>query len=426
MQRKIKHTFSNIYKYLFSFREIKLKVLILTTLMLFIKKIYFNNSFCIKQINNYVIFDKHSQLLQKKTNFSNKIYYENAFYYKNIDIIKHKKKNKNTIISNIYLEIKNNKQNKLQYINISHNVYLIFYKKIHKKKLINFTNISYEKFFSQQNNHQNKKYKQTNIKKKKTSYNFFLKKQLNKNFIYTAKLAGINNIDIYNVIQILKKKINFRKLNKEDHCLLLIKKTTYNDKYKNKLIGIRIRTKGKNYYIFRNQQGKLCYHNILQINNKTFLRFPIKKNFRISSNFNLNRIHPITGKISPHNGIDLAVPVGTPVLSVGDGIVKVSKKSKIAGNYISIYHNNKHTTKYMHLKNSLVKEGQKVQCGECIGLSGNTGRSTGPHLHFEVWINKKAVNPLTIDLTHIKSLYKNKQKNIFSETEWILQQLQLY
>ncbi|STI75442.1 putative peptidoglycan-binding peptidase [Escherichia coli] len=89
------------------------------------------------------------------------------------------------------------------------------------------------------------------------------------------------------------------------------------------------------------------------------------------------------------------MPQGTPVLSVGDGEVVVAKRSGAAGYYVAIRHGRSYTTRYMHLRKILVKPGQKVKRGDRIALSGNTGRSTGPHLHYEVWINQQAVNPLT-------------------------------
>ncbi len=97
------------------------------------------------------------------------------------------------------------------------------------------------------------------------------------------------------------------------------------------------------------------------------------------------------------------MPQGTPVLSVGDGEVVVAKRSGAAG-YIAIRHGRTYTTRYMHLRKLLVKPGQKVKRGDRIALSGNTGRSTGPHLHYEVWINQQAVNPLTAKLPRTEGL----------------------
>ncbi|KIE64252.1 Cell wall endopeptidase, family M23/M37 [Candidatus Riesia pediculischaeffi PTSU] len=127
-----------------------------------------------------------------------------------------------------------------------------------------------------------------------------------------------------------------------------------------------------------------------------FLKYPAERFFKVSSHFNLKRVNPVTGLISPHKGIDLPMPVGTSVLSVANGTVFTAKYSNIAGYFIVIHHKNRLITKYMHLFKLLVKPGQKVKKGERIGLSGNTGRTTGPHLHYEIWIGEEAIDPLTI------------------------------
>ena len=80
------------------------------------------------------------------------------------------------------------------------------------------------------------------------------------------------------------------------------------------------------------------------------MRFPTMKQFRISSNFNPRRVNPVTGRVAPHKGVDFAMPVGTPVLAVGDGEVVIAKRSGAAGNYVAIRHGRQYTTRYMHLK----------------------------------------------------------------------------
>lgn len=105
------------------------------------------------------------------------------------------------------------------------------------------------------------------------------------------------------------------------------------------------------------------------------------------------------------------MPQGTPVLAVGDGEVVMAKRSGAAGYYVAIRHGRTYTTRYMHLRKLLVKPGQKVKRGDRIALSGNTGRSTGPHLHYEVWINQQAVNPLTAKLPRTEGLTGKDRKD---------------
>lgn len=124
---------------------------------------------------------------------------------------------------------------------------------------------------------------------------------------------------------------------------------------------------------------------------------------RISSNFNPNRFHPVLRVVRPHNGIDLSdgtgqAQVGKPVLSFMDGVVTQSALAGAAGNKITISHAGGFSTVYMHLNSRKVSVGDRVKAGDVIGGLGNTGRSTGAHLHFEIRINGNAVNPMP----HIK------------------------
>ena len=114
---------------------------------------------------------------------------------------------------------------------------------------------------------------------------------------------------------------------------------------------------------------------------------------RVTSEFG-NRFDPITGKRKGHGGMDLAVPTGTPIRAALPGTVVVSKYNAGGyGYYVMIDHGNGLATLYGHCSKLLAKVGQTVQAGDIIALSGSTGRSTGPHLHFEVRVNGERTNP---------------------------------
>ncbi|URJ29941.1 murein DD-endopeptidase MepM [Blochmannia endosymbiont of Camponotus sp.] len=233
--------------------------------------------------------------------------------------------------------------------------------------------------------------------------------ELNGTFIDSARSLGIEENYIIDISNALQYQLDFRKLRQGDRFAVLIS-TMMDSSYnvKSKLLGARLYTSGKNYYIFRANNGKFYDREAVRLEG-SFIRFPTLKPFRISSNFNLSRLNPVTGQVSPHAGVDFAVPIGTPVFSVGDGEVIVSTYSKIAGNYITIRHSCHCVTRYMHLKKLLVMTGQKVKRGDSIALSGNTGRSTGPHLHFEIWVNHRPVNPLTTKILNIDKLLGNER-----------------
>lgn len=136
---------------------------------------------------------------------------------------------------------------------------------------------------------------------------------------------------------------------------------------------------------------------------KSFLRAPV--NFKyISSNFNPRRLHPVTGKVRPHNGIDYVAPVGTPIMAAGGGSVVAAGYNQFNGNYVFIKHAGNYVTKYLHLSKRTVNKGQRVKQGQTIGNLGGTGRVTGPHLHYEFVVGGVHKNPRTLNLPQAETL----------------------
>ena len=131
---------------------------------------------------------------------------------------------------------------------------------------------------------------------------------------------------------------------------------------------------------------------------KAFLKAPLKYS-RISSGFSYARKHPVTRKVQPHTGVDYAAPKGTPVVTIGDGVITSMKYEGAGGNVIRIRHNSIYSTAYLHLSGYAkgLKTGQRVTQGQVIGYVGSTGRSTGPHLDFRVWKNGTPINPLKME-----------------------------
>jgi len=113
---------------------------------------------------------------------------------------------------------------------------------------------------------------------------------------------------------------------------------------------------------------------------------------KITSKFG-RRIDPINGKPAYHKGIDIRGRMGSEVKATANGIVITQKYDRIRGRYVMLDHGNGFVTKYAHLKRSLVQEGDSVEKHQVIGLVGNSGRSTGPHLHYEIHYENKTVNP---------------------------------
>jgi murein DD-endopeptidase MepM/ murein hydrolase activator NlpD len=129
---------------------------------------------------------------------------------------------------------------------------------------------------------------------------------------------------------------------------------------------------------------------------KSLLRTPIN-GARVSSGFGMRR-HPILGYSKMHKGTDFAAITGTPILAAGNGLVVFAGKKGGYGNYIEIKHNKEYSTAYAHANNfsKKIKKGIKVQQGEVIAYVGSTGRSTGPHLHFELIHKGQQINPSSV------------------------------
>jgi murein DD-endopeptidase MepM/ murein hydrolase activator NlpD len=119
----------------------------------------------------------------------------------------------------------------------------------------------------------------------------------------------------------------------------------------------------------------------------------------MSSGFG-KRHHPVLGYTKMHKGVDFAAPTGTPIFAAGDGVIERAGWFSGYGKYVRIRHNSKLKTAYAHMSkiNSKLKSGTRVTQGQVIGYVGTTGRSTGPHLHYEVLQAGVQVNPRSVDL----------------------------
>ena len=127
---------------------------------------------------------------------------------------------------------------------------------------------------------------------------------------------------------------------------------------------------------------------------KAFLTSPLEFS-RITSGFGM-RLHPIANQWRTHKGVDFGAPIGTPIRTVGDGVVEFASTQNGYGNVVEVKHRDGKSTVYAHMNSIGVKKGQSVSQGDTIGTVGRTGWATGPHLHFEFRINGEHHDPLTI------------------------------
>ena len=131
---------------------------------------------------------------------------------------------------------------------------------------------------------------------------------------------------------------------------------------------------------------------------KTLMRTPID-GARLSSRFGMRK-HPVLGYSRQHKGVDFAAPRGTPIYAAGDGVIESAGRNGGYGKYLRIRHNSTYKTAYGHMTRIAkgMRRGKRVRQGQIIGYVGSTGRSTGPHLHYEVLRSGRQVNPLKIKL----------------------------
>lgn len=259
------------------------------------------------------------------------------------------------------------------------------------------------------------KFKRQVIEKKSIWRKEVLKGEIQNSLNSSLREKGLDMRQISQLSNALQWQVSLRKLKKGTQFAILVSREYLGDKLtgQGNVEALRISSGGKNYYAVQAANGRY-YNQQGETLGKGFARYPLQRQARVSSPFNPNRRHPVTGRIRPHKGVDFSVSQGTPVIAPADGTVeKVAYQAGGAGRYVMLRHGREYQTVYMHLSKSLVKAGQTVKKGERIALSGNTGISTGPHLHYEFHINGRAVNPLTVKLPGTSSGMTSAERKQF-------------
>lgn len=157
---------------------------------------------------------------------------------------------------------------------------------------------------------------------------------------------------------------------------------------------------------------------------KAFLKAPLKYS-RISSKYNLNRFHPILKRRRPHLGTDYAAPYGTPIYSVGDGVVSRAGYTKGNGNFVKIKHDDTYQTQYLHMQKFAkgITTGVHVKQGQVIGYVGSTGLATGPHVCFRFWKNGKQINHLKLTFPALEPLSETDMESYVEVREQFLKMM---
>ncbi len=232
---------------------------------------------------------------------------------------------------------------------------------------------------------------------------------LNFTDIFSWQIDFLTEVRNGDKFKIAYKQLEYENGYKKDGNILAAK---YSGKATNKHIAFYFESKDGNFKGYFSEDGKSV--------KKIFLRAPLNYR-RISSGFTKKRFHPILRIFRPHHGTDFVAPIGTPIVSIGDGVIEYAGWKTGYGNVVIIRHNSTYKTLYGHLlkieKN--IKPKTKVFQGQLIGYLGSTGISTGPHLHFEIHVNNKPTNFFSLKFPPSESI-PEKYKAEFEQTKQIL------
>ncbi|HSP59375.1 MAG TPA: peptidoglycan DD-metalloendopeptidase family protein [Halomonas sp.] len=241
-------------------------------------------------------------------------------------------------------------------------------------------------------------------------------------FARSAQSTGLNSTEVAELAKVLEKKLDFRRdTRRGDRFQVLIESDIIDgETLDSRVLAVQYEGERMDLTVVRNAEDNNFYTPDGLSLDPAFSRYPFGGSYRLSSSFNPNRKHPVTGRVSPHKGTDFAMPIGSPVQSPAGGRVEKVGNHPLAGRYLVVRHDNGYKTRYLHLSKPLVKRGERVEMNQRIALSGNTGRSTGPHLHYEVLVNNSQVDAMKVDLPESQSLEGERLMAFKGEAEPIL------
>lgn len=200
---------------------------------------------------------------------------------------------------------------------------------------------------------------------------------------------------------------------------ILVEKRSRNGNFMGygRILAARLINKGKTYqaYLFPNEKGKEMYYSEKGENlHRVLLKAPLSS-LRVTSKYSMARVHPISGQVRPHQGVDYGAPYGTPIKSVGDGVITSIGRAGGYGNQIIIKHSGRLESMYGHMSRFAkgMREGVNVHQGQTIGYVGSTGIATGPHLDFRLKQRGNFVNPTKLVVPRDESVGSHKRMQRF-------------
>jgi murein DD-endopeptidase MepM/ murein hydrolase activator NlpD len=259
------------------------------------------------------------------------------------------------------------------------------------------------------------------LTKKIVKYDF----TINDSLFVDGQKSGVSANIMVNLINLYSFDIDFqRDIRSGDKVELLLEAFYDNDdKFvkdgKILFSSLNVRKNPIDIYLFNNGKFDQYFNKDGRTIKKSLLKTPIN-GARLSSGFGMRR-HPILGYNKMHQGLDFAAPTGTPIFAAGSGTITYRGRRGAYGNFILIKHNNGYETAYAHLSrySSKFRNGSRVKQGDVIGYVGSTGRSTGPHLHYEVRKSGRRIDPRKMKMIVSKKLPKKELKKFFNNRDYI-------
>ncbi len=244
----------------------------------------------------------------------------------------------------------------------------------------------------------------------------------------TIEELGISHELTNKFVDIFGWQVDFQRLQIGDKFKLIYDESVVDGKQIGigRILGIYFEHSGNPYYAFPFDQGDGIdyFDEAGKSLRKALLKYPIEFS-RISSRYSLSRFHPVVKVFRPHLGTDFAAPTGTPIRSVGDGIVEEAQFKANNGNYVKIRHNGTYSTGYLHMSRigAGISPGVRVRQGQTIGYVGSTGLATGPHVCYRFWKNGVQVDALRVELPPSQPVRQEKLTDFEKVKEGLINRL---
>ncbi len=241
--------------------------------------------------------------------------------------------------------------------------------------------------------------------------------KIKKSIFQDGSKKGLPNSILIDLIRLYSFDVDFQRDIRVNDEFIVLYEVYYNEQKREVAYGdilysnLKLQKKDIEYYIFETSAGLDYFNKEGKNAKKAIMKTPID-GARLSSGFGMRK-HPILGYNVKHKGVDFAAPTGTPVYAAGNGTIEYKGSNGAYGRYIRIRHNSNYKTAYAHLSGYKkgIGKGTRVMQGDIIGYVGSSGRSTGPHLHYEVIFNGDKINPMKMKLPSGKSLKGSDLEN---------------